>query len=78
MLDMLRCTTTQMLTRGDLCAVQKIKNPDYKGKWKAPMIDNPGICTFQFSKEAISPEAIPAAHFIFYGYYKSLYEFLLI
>lgn len=22
---------------------QKIKNPNYKGKWKAPMIDNPGI-----------------------------------
>lgn len=21
---------------------QKIKNPNYKGKWKAPLIDNPG------------------------------------
>jgi hypothetical protein len=23
--------------------IQKIKNPDYKGKWKAPLIDNPSI-----------------------------------
>jgi len=22
--------------------LQKIKNPNYKGKWKAPLIDNPG------------------------------------
>ena len=22
---------------------QKIKNPNYKGKWKTPWIDNPGI-----------------------------------
>ena len=22
---------------------QKIKNPNYQGKWKAPMIDNPGM-----------------------------------
>lgn len=22
--------------------LQKIKNPDYKGKWKIPLIDNPG------------------------------------
>ena len=22
--------------------MQKIKNPNYKGKWKAPLIDNPG------------------------------------
>lgn len=26
--------------------VQKIKNPNYKGKWKAPMIDNPGYFMF--------------------------------
>lgn len=23
-------------------ASQKIKNPNYSGKWKAPLIDNPG------------------------------------
>lgn len=23
--------------------VQKIKNPNYKGKWKTPWIDNPGM-----------------------------------
>lgn len=26
----------------NLCVRQKIKNPNYKGKWKTPWIDNPG------------------------------------
>lgn len=29
--------------------VQKIKNPNYKGKWKIPWIDNPGGYSFFFS-----------------------------
>lgn len=36
---------------------QKIKNPNYKGKWKAPLIDNPGffsclynICVFFYEE----------------------------
>ena len=34
----------------DHCVVQKINNPDYKGKWKAPLIDNPDIFTFNFEQ----------------------------
>jgi hypothetical protein len=26
-----------------LLLFQKIKNPNYQGKWKAPKIDNPGL-----------------------------------
>ncbi|CAD6205005.1 unnamed protein product [Miscanthus lutarioriparius] len=29
---------------------KKINNPDYKGKWKAPLIDNPDIFTFNFEQ----------------------------
>lgn len=36
-------TTADM---GLFFVIQKIKNPDYKGKWKAPLIDNPGILPF--------------------------------
>lgn len=28
---------------------QKIKNPNYKGKWKTPWIDNPGMFKFTSS-----------------------------
>ena len=38
------------LTCVDHCVVQKINNPDYKGKWKAPLINNPGIFTFNFTR----------------------------
>ncbi|KAA3470799.1 structural maintenance of chromosomes protein 2-1-like isoform X2 [Gossypium australe] len=31
------------LLTGGSCRYMKIKNPNYKGKWTAPMIDNPGL-----------------------------------
>jgi len=31
-----------LLTLG-VTSWQKIKNPNYSGKWKAPLIDNPGL-----------------------------------
>jgi hypothetical protein len=43
MLEKLQCTTLQLLIWIFFYVIQKIKNPDYKGKWKAPLIDNPSI-----------------------------------
>jgi hypothetical protein len=51
MLDKLQCTALQLLMWIYFYVIQKIKNPDYKGKWKAPLIDNPGI-TFLILKIA--------------------------
>lgn len=37
-------TAIQILISDNICFIcQKIKNPNYQGKWKAPMIDNPGM-----------------------------------
>lgn len=37
------------LTTGMHVILQKIKNPNYKGKWKTPWIDNPGTFLFFIS-----------------------------
>lgn len=34
--------------------VQKIKNPNYKGKWKIPWIDNPGEYTVDIISHLIT------------------------
>lgn len=35
--------------------MQRIKNPNYQGKWKTPWVDNPGIVTFLRSLHLRAP-----------------------
>lgn len=46
------------------CSFQKIKNPNYKGKWKAPLIDNPGCFLLMLSNLSCVSTIISSAYYL--------------